>query len=220
MAVLTDWKAAQADLIRKALDAAIAIAPTTATIPTAFTTTSAATLAALPTGFKGLGYVTKDDGLSFSRDIAAEEVTSYGSVTPTRRDMVSDTTAVSFTCQETNLQTLQLFFGVDLSSLTPTATTGEVAFSQPLQPSGSFYRLIMIAQDGVGTDTTYIIRIMPRAQLSEVGEQTWSDGGELSYPLTFTATPDNTLGYAVRHVLAGPGWKSRLVAMGFPAAAA
>jgi len=219
MAALSALKQAQADLIRKPLDAAILIAPTTASIPTAWTTGSSADLISLPTGFKGLGYATKDDGISFSRDISVEETTSYGSVTPTRRDMVSDTTTISFTCQETNLQTLQLYFGVDLSAATPTATTGELAFSQPLQPSSSKYRLVTIGQDGVGTDTVYIIRIFPAAQLSEVGEQSWSDSSELSYPLTFTATPDNTAGYAARVVFAGAGWKSRLVAMGFPAAA-
>lgn len=218
MPVLTDWKSAQADLIRKALDAAIVVAPVATAIPTAFTTGSGSTLAALPTGFKGLGYVTKDDGLSWSRDVSAEETTSYGSVTPTRRDLVSDTTTVTFTCQETNLQVMQQFYGVDLSAVTPTATTGEVAFSQPLSPSSGFTRLIAIGQDGVGTDTIYVIRILPRAQLSEVGEQTWTDSGEIAYPLTYTATPDNTLGYAVRHVFGGPGWKSRLVSMGFPAA--
>lgn len=218
MADLSALKEAQADLIRKALDAAIIVAPTSASIPTAWTTTSAGTLIAQPTGFNGLGYVTKDDGITWSRDVSAEETTSYGSVTPTRRDMVSDTTTVSFTCQETNLQTMQLSYGVDLSAVTPTATTGEVAFSQPLSPSSGYTRLVAIASDGVGTDLVYVIRILARAQLSEVGDQTWSDSGVLGYPMTFTATPDNTLGYAVRHVFAGPGWKSRLVSMGFPAA--
>lgn len=219
MAVLADLKQAQADLIRKALDCAIIVAPTSAAVPTAFTTGATGVLSALPTGYKGLGYVTKDDGLTWSRDVAAEEVTSYGSVTPTRRDMVSDSTTVSFTCQETKLAVMQEFYGVDLSAVTPTASTGELGFSQPLSPSSGYTRLIAIAQDGVGTDTVYVIKILPRAQLSEVGEQTWNDSGAIGYPLTYTATPDNTLGYAVRHVFAGPGWKSRLVAAGFPAAA-
>jgi hypothetical protein len=217
MAVLSALKSAQADLIRKPLDAAVLIAPTSATIPTAWTTSSTADLIALPTGFKGLGYVTKDDGLTFSRDISVEETTSYGSVTPTRRDMVSDTTTVGFTCQETNLQTLQLYFGVDLSAATATATTGELGFSQPLQPSS--------LEVPAGHDRAGRGRHRHRLRHPDLpggaavrGRRADLVGflAELSYPLTFTATPDNTAGYAARVVFGGPGGSRDLFRWDFP----
>lgn len=217
MATLSDLKGAQSDAIRKAVDLAVITAPMTASIPTAWTATSSATLIANPTGFKPLGLITKDDGVSFGRDVSVEETTSYGVVTPTRSDIVSDTTTLSFTCQQTDKTVLENYYGVDLSSVTPTATTGEIAFSQPLSPTAKFSRVVVIAADGSGSDLIYVIKILARAQLTEFGEQQMTDSSPILYPMTFTATPDNTAGYAVRHVFGGPGWISRLATMGFPA---
>ncbi len=51
--------------------------------------------------------------------------------------------------------------------------------------------------------------------VSETGEQTGSEESELAYPLTLTATPDSTVGYSVRFLFGGPGWRAQLTKMGF-----
>jgi hypothetical protein len=57
-------------------------------------------LAPLPSGMDDLGWLTSD-GAQFSRDVSASEVTSWGSVTPTRTDITSDSTTMTVTAQET-----------------------------------------------------------------------------------------------------------------------
>lgn len=211
-------KNANADLIRKVLEAAVLVAPMTSTIPTAFTSGATAALQTLPVGYKSIGWVTKDDAYTWSRDTEMSETTSHGSTQPTRRDITSDVTGLQMTAQETSKLVLELSNNVDLTGVVPTAITGELAFNRSVAPVTRYFRLIAIGVDGAGADTFYTIKILPRAMISEYGEATWSDENELVYPLTWSATPDPVLGYAYREVLAGPGAKSRLVAMGFPAA--
>ncbi|MER5671159.1 hypothetical protein [Pseudonocardia alni] len=211
-------KSANSDLIRKMLDAVVLVAPMSAAVPTSFTTGATSALQSLPTDYRPIGWVTKDDGYTWSRDTDMSETTSHGSTSPTRRDINSDVAGLEMTAQQTSRLTLELSNNVDLSGVTPTATTGEITFNRATKPSTKYYRLIAIGQDGVGTDAFYNIIVLPRAMVSEYGESSWSDEDELTYPLTWTATVDPVLGYSYRQSLAGPGLKSRLVAMGFPAA--
>lgn len=211
-------KAANADLIRKMLDAVIVVAPYSAAVPTSFTAGATAALQSLPTDYRPIGWVTKDDGYTWSRETDMSETTSHGSSEPTRRDINSDVTGLQMTAQQTSRLTLELSNNIDLSGATPTATTGELGFNRSVSPSTKYFRLIAIGQDGTGTDAFYNIVVLPRAMVSEYGEASWSDSDELVYPLTWSATPDPVLGYSYRQILAGPGAKSRLAAMGFPAA--
>lgn len=175
-------------------------------------------LATLPSGFVTLGWHTKADGVSWTRDAATSDVESHGALEPTRRDITRDVSGLKLNAQETKMKTLEMFENVDLSSVVPTPTSGEIAWNRATQPATRYYRILAVGQDGAGTDAIYIARFCPRAMVSEYGEQTWSAENELIYPLTLTATVDSTLGYSMRTMIGGPGLKSRLVAMGFPAA--
>lgn len=210
-------KAANSDLIRKMLDAVVLVAPMSVEVPAAFTMGTGAALQALPAGFVPIGWVTKDDAYTWSRDTEMSETTSHGSTEPTRRDITSDVTGLQFTAQETSKTVLELSNNIDMTGITPTAITGELAFNRSVQPVTRYYRLVAIGQDGGGDDTFYNIIVLPRAMISEYGEASWSDESELTYPMTWSATPDPTLGYSYRQILAGPGAKSRMEAMGFPA---
>lgn len=191
---------------------------TTPAVAVTTTTPGNYALAALPSGYVSLGWHTKDDGLTWSRDVETSDVTSHGSNEPTRRDIVSDISGLQMNAQETKLRTLELYENVDLTTVVPAATSGEIAWNRATSPATRYYRLLAVGQDGAGTDAIYIARFCPRAMISEFGEQTWSDQNELIYPLTWSATVDSTLGYAMRTMIGGPGLRSRLVAMGFPAA--
>lgn len=214
MATLVDIQQKKTQLIRKVQAASIFIAPIATAIPSAFTAGVSADLTALPAAWSDIGLVTKDDAYSWSREVNMAETTSHGFVDPTRRDIVSNVSSLAFTAQETKMQTLSLFHNVDLAGVQATAITGEFTFADPLAPATRFNRIIGIGQDGAGAGAIYLIRVLPRAILSEPGEQAWSDENELVYPMTMTATPDTTLGYSIRYVFGGPGWKSLLVDMG------
>lgn len=216
---LQDMKNANSDLIRKVLDAVVLVAPMSVALPTTFTTGATSALQALPAGFRPVGWVTKDDAYTWSRDVSMSETTSHGSVEPTRRDITSDVTGLQMSAQETSRLTLELSNNVDLSDVEADAITGEITFRRPVTPSTTYWRVVAIGQDGAGDNTFYNIIVLPRAMISEYGEATWSDENELTYPLTWSATPDPELGFSYQQTLAGPGAKSRAVEMGFTVAA-
>lgn len=209
-------------LIRKAQGGALFVAPDDAPAITALTELvgDVPELVTLPEGYTDLGYISKEDSVTWSRATETADTTSWGASEPTRTDFTSDVSSLAVTAQETNLQTLSLYEGLDLSTIVPTAGTGEVAFSKPTRPGTQFNRLLAVAADGVGDETIYIGKFLPRAQVTEIGDQAWSDTGEIVYPLTFTARTDDTLGYSIRYYFGGPGWLAMLTDMGFPAAAA
>lgn len=190
---------------------------TPAVTVTATTEGTEITLAALPAGagYTEIGLVTKDDGYSFAAEEETSEVTSHGYADPTRRDIISTTSTVGFTAQETKRRVLELFHNVDLTGVVADTVSGEVAFNKALQPATRYYRAFLIARDGIGANAIYMAVLYPRAMVSERGDQTGSEGSEFSYPLTLTATPDTAAGYASRWLFGGPGWRKQLAGVGF-----
>ena len=206
------------ELIRKALDAHVAIGAIGATIPATITNVGGTDLV-WPTGFESLGNHT-EDGLTFGREVENSDITSHGQVDPSRSDIRRITSTLAVTAQETNLQTLQAHLGLDLSAVEPPAS-GEVVIAEPSRPKSIYYRVLAVSVDDADGGEIYIARLFPRAKVTEAGEQTWSDGDEaMVRPLTFQAYQDSAAGYSVRHYFAGPGWTALLEDMGFPAASA
>jgi hypothetical protein len=205
-------------LIRKARDGSVFIAPTTVAAITTLTTGAGADLTALTTGYKDLGWISQD-GAAYARTTEVSEVNSFGSVEPTRSDTTRDTITLSVTCQETRLQTLGLYTGADIASITSATTTGEVQIAKPSRPGFRYYRLFGLFVDDGDAGEIYVARFMPRAKVTEVGEQTFTDGDDpISYPVTFQGYEDSTLGYSHKWLFGGPGWKALLTDMGITAA--
>ena len=211
----------QSELIRKAKSGSAFLAPIGSTaINETFVTGATATLAALPTGYVDLGWLS-NDGMSFSRDVSTAEVTSFGSVSPTRSDVTSDTSTVTVTCQETKLLTIGLATGIDTTAIkTPTATTGAVMVRKPIAPTSKFYRLFCISKDDGDAGDIYIARFFPRAKVTSYSEQAFGGGDDpITWGVTMTGYPDSTLGFTEAWLFGGPGWKAQLVTMGFDAVA-
>lgn len=207
------------ELIRKARDGSVFIAPTTSPAITSLTTGTGADLTTLPTGYVDLGWISSD-GASYARETEVSEVSSFGSVEPTRSDTTRDTITMSITCQETKLETLALYTGAATAGITSAATTGEVQIAKPARPGFRHYRLFGLFVDDGDNGEIYIARFMPRARVTEIGEQAFTDGDDpISYPVTFTGIEDSTLGYSHKWYFGGPGWKALLTQMGIPAAA-
>lgn len=214
MATFEDVRGAQSHLILKALGGFIVSAPMSVEMPTTFTDETGALVDLKAAGFEALGWLTKGDGINFSRETENQETESYGALEPTRVDFTKDVTSAAFRMQETNKQVLEMYYNTDLSDVV-VGENGEFSFTNDAQPSTIYRRLIYIAKDGNGDNAKYIIKAMPRAVLSEVQEQAWSAESELSYGLTVKATTDDTLDYSVRHAFAGPGIKAIAADMGF-----
>lgn len=176
-------------------------------------------LAVLPDGWEDLGWVSSD-GVTYGRATDVSEVTSFGSVQPTRSDITNDTLTMAVVAQETKLLTLGLYTGADTSALTASITSGEFSISKPDIPGFRYYRVLglFVDRDDSGREI-FLARYMPRARITEWGEQQMSDGDDpVSYSMTFTGYEDSVVGYAHRWIFAGAGWNALLTSMGVPSA--
>lgn len=214
MATFEELREAKGSLIRKALGGFIVVAPMSVDVPDKFIAADGSLVDLKALGYKRLGWLTKGDGINFSRDIEQQEVESFGALEPTRVDFTKDVTSAAFRCQETNKQVLEMYYNLDLADV-KADKNNEFSFENEAQPSTIYRRMIYIAKDGNGADAKYIIKTMPRAIVSEVQEQAWSSESELSYGLTVKATQDDELGYSVRHTFGGPGFAGLLKDMDF-----
>jgi hypothetical protein len=211
----------KAELIRKATDGSLFLAAASAPAIGALTTDTAGvtSLTPLPTGYDDLGWVTSD-GAAFSRDVSTSDITSWGSVSPTRSDITADTTTLTVVPQETKLQTIALATGADLAAITSAATTGEVRINKPLRASARSYRVLVVAVDETENGEIYVARFLPRAKVTGFAPQNLGGGDNaIEWGVTFTAEPDGTLGYSESWIFGGEGWNALLTAMDIPAAA-
>ncbi len=217
-----ELKNKQTELIRKALEGSVFLADVSADPIAELTNYTAGPpvsidLAPLPTAWDDLGWLS-NDGAAFSRDVSTSDVTSWGSVSPTRSDVTSDTSTLTVVAQETKLLTIGLATGADLAAVTADAQTGEVSIEKPARPSSKFYRVLSLAVDLGDAGEIYVGRFMPRAKVTSYAEQSFGGGDDpISWGVTFTGYEDSVLGYSERWIFGGPGWQALLTEMGFGA---
>jgi len=217
----------QAELIRKPLDGSVFLSTdlTSAAAIVALTAYTPAEvgppavpafvdLAPLPATYEDLGWL-DTAGAQFSRDVATSEVTSWGSVSPTRTDITSDTTTLSVTAQETKLLSIGLFTGADMSAVKAAFQTGEVSIAKPSRPKSRHYRALSLAVDQGDGGEIYIGRFLPRAKVTGYSEQSFGGEDALPWGVTMTGEEDSELGYSERWFFGGPGWLALLEKMGF-----
>lgn len=211
-----DLRNKQNELIRKATDGSVFLAPPDADGIDGLTETSASTLKLLPDSWDDLGWLT-NDGASFSRDVAQSTVTSWGSTTPTRTDVTTDTSTLTVTCQETKLLTIGVATGADLDSIVADATTGEVIIRKPTRATSKAWRALVLAEDEGDGGKIYIARYLPRARVSAFSGQAFGGGDDpITWGVTLTGEEDSAAGYSEAWIFGGPGWKALLTEMGIP----
>lgn len=220
----------QSELIRKALKGSLFLAKENALGITTLTTYTAAVtgppvvpakidLTVLPADWEDAGLLT-NDGVSAESETTSSDVTSWGYTSPTRSDIITDTTTLSVVMQETKLLTLGIYTGQDMSTIVPTADTGEVAISKPARPRSSYWRGLLLAVDESDSGEVFIGRYFPRIKVTDKAGQTYGGGEEpISYGITLQTYVDDTAGFSERWLFGGDGWKNDLAKIGFPAAA-
>ncbi|WP_068059394.1 phage tail tube protein [Nocardia xishanensis] len=208
-------------LIRRPNKGFALIGDMSATIPAAFTSGVAAEFQSLASsGFESLGLTAKDAPPTFRPEIESSDVEAWGALEPPRTDIISRKMTVSTTLLQTQRRSLELYSGLDLSAVTADATTKEISYNDPTAPETRYHRLIFGMVDGAGDNQIWILRILPRATVTEIGEQSWAQDGALNYNITWAAKIDETLGYSMKNVICGPGVGPLLDEMGFEAVAA
>jgi hypothetical protein len=217
MATFDDIQKLQTELIRKAKSGSAYLAPVDADAIDEDFVGAGGVLAPLPTEYEDLGWLS-NDGMGFSRDVSTSDVTSFGSVSPTRSDVTSDVSTVTVTCQETKLLTIGLATGIDTTAIKTPGANGAVMVRKPLAPQGKFYRLFCIARDEGDAGDIYIARFFPRAKVTSFGEQAFGGGDDpISWGVTLTGYADGDLGFSEAWLFGGPGWNALLTDMGFNA---
>jgi hypothetical protein len=204
----------KAELIRKGLAGAMFMADVSAA---AITTITEALIAARPlalpdAAWGDVGYMTTD-GISLANSIESTDTNSWGSNAPTRSDITGSTSTMAFTAQETNLKTIELLTGTDLSAFTP-PTSGELSVAMPDRPTSRYFRAMAMAVDDGDDGEIYIATFFPRAKVTTFGDQAYANS-EIVYPVTLTGYRDSTLGYSRKLFWGGPGWLALLTEMGF-----
>ena len=201
-------------LVRKALTGSLFIAPYSSVALTASNLfmTGGALAASLPTGYVD-GGTTTDDGLRFSRSTDLEEITGWQFLEPVRSDLTSDSETAQVDFIETNRQTIELYTGIDTTSLT--LTNGALTIDKPALPQARYLRLLCLAVDNYNGKEFYVARHYPRVRVTSWADQAFAKGGALSWGATLTAYTDPALGVSKRDFLGGPAFGDLKTAMGF-----
>lgn len=215
MPTLSELQDRYKELIRKGLQGSVFIKPWEDEDDEIETLVDGDGLLELPDGYEDVGWITKDQGVNWTRDIETSDVTSLGSVEPTRRDIVSDVQGLQFTAQESKALTIGLHEGLDLSEVTHDAN-GNISFDKPDRPARIRYRVLVLFKDGDGDDAIYFAKWLPHAEVTDRGEQAWNEENEAQYAITLTAFLDDEVGTSVRTLWAGP--TETVEQMGFDAA--
>lgn len=217
MATFADLQNVQTTLIRKAKAGSAYLAPVDADALDDDFVGPGGVLAALPAEYEDLGWLT-NDGMAFARDVSTSDVTSFGSVSPTRSDVTSDTSTVTVTCQETKLLTIGLATGIDTTAIKTPGANGAVMVRKPVTPVSRFYRLFCISKDDGDAGDIYIARFFPRAKVTSYAEQAFGGGDDpITWGVTMTGYADPELGFSEAWLFGGPGWNALVDDMGFSA---
>lgn len=204
----------QNELIRKARDGSVFIAPMSTVNLASLTSGASSALVTLPTGWEDLGW-TSTDGASFGRETETSDVEAFGSQEPVRSDMVSDVITMEVTALETKLLTLGLYIGVDTTGIEAAATTAELRIAKPSRAANYHYRVLGLFVDEIEEGEIYLGRYMPRAKITDRAEQVYTSGDDpIQYGFTFTGYEDSTAGTSHEWLFGGPGWKALLTKMG------
>ena len=223
MATFDELKNHNNDLIRKALSGSLFLAPDDADPIVTLTTWTAGSpgtldLTELPDDWDDVGYLT-DDGVSHDNEVTTSDTTAWQSIQPVRSDVTQDTDTITVVAEETKLLTLGLFTGATIST-TLAANTGELQIAKPARPSTRYFRALSLAVDGEGANEFWLARFYPKIKVTSRNAQAFAKGDDpITWGVTATSFVDDSLGYSMKWLFGGPGWKAAAVAMGFTAVA-
>lgn len=176
--------ALDATKVRVGVTGVVSVAPTATTAPT----TTGSTL----TGFTDLGYVGEDgvtETLPEGGDSTPIKAWQGGATVRTIASTSDDVPTISFVLLETKLETLELRYGVTVSS--QTSTDGAFIFdASAVRAHKSF---VVDVVDGANLKRVYV----PDGDIS-VGEQVFANQEPIGFQVTVSAYRDSTKNYNLK----------------------
>lgn len=168
------------------------------------------------TGYRSAGLMEKGAGVDIGNDTDSTDIESYGDAEPVRNIINKKTVTFQATFLETNITTLEKYWGTSFSSVIP-SEHGGVVLEAPALPKNVYYRCVLLGQDDVDDYPLYPYWILPKVKLDKVDNQGLKDDGTISYNLTFKAFKDSVAGYSVAQGFCGTGWTHLVSRAGFVA---
>lgn len=159
--------ALNASNVRVGTTGAIYVGDVGATAPSSATATL--------TGFTELGYISAD-GVTETRDRSTNQIRAFQNSDLVREVVTEATATFSLTLLETNLATIEAYYGTTVNStdgsveVNPAATGGPRSF-------------VIDLVDGAQAIRTHI----PSGEILTVGEQVYQNGEPVGYEITITA---------------------------------
>jgi hypothetical protein len=213
MANFENIRAAKTELVLANLHLAVLFAPSSTAPLSTLEDVVTGDLVSL-TGYTSAGIIEKGAGVDLGNDTSSTDIEAYGDADPARTIISKRTTTFQADFLETNINTLEKFWGTSLSSLVP-SSFGGVVIQAPSLPKNIYYRAILLGQDDVDGADLYPYWIMPRVKLDKVDNQSMKDDGAMSYSMTFKAYRDSVAGFSVAQGFCGPGWAHLVSRAGF-----
>lgn len=156
---------------------AVSVAPTTASLPTATSTS-------LGTGWVGLGYIS-EDGLTNNNSPESETIKAWGGdIVLTPVSGKEDT--FTFTLIEAiNTDVLKVVYGD--SNVTGTLGSGVTVNAKTDEMTAHAWCIDMVLRGNVAKRI-----VIPNGTISEVGEISYADADAVGYEITVTAFPNSS----------------------------
>lgn len=164
-----------AENVRVAVTGSINYGPVGTTLPTDATT-------AINAAFDEVGYA-NEDGITQSINEDRTEIKAWQNADVVRKIRTSHDVTYAFTMLETNLTTLEIYYGD--GSVSGTLDNGVVEVRGDLSTRGPWVLHVI--------DGDELIRIvLPDGEVTERGDTQYVNANAIQYPVTITAYPDNT----------------------------
>jgi hypothetical protein len=168
--------ALQSANVRVAVTGALYVGP-----PTGVTAPADAD-AVLDTDLKDLGYVS-EDGVTETRDRSTESIKAWQNSDEVRKTITEASLTYQLVLIETNVQTVELFYA-------NTVDTSDGSIVVIPAGTGGRHTFVLDVIDGTSRIRTWI----PQGEVTEIGDQVYSNGEPIGYEITLTAYPDATIG--------------------------
>lgn len=158
----------------------------------------------LPVGAKQLGLITTD-GIGREDSISSENTTMLQTLEPVRTDLTGIEKTLTVACGEDNAFVQALHHGVPFEDF-PTTSGDPWVFDDGEIADYPYYRLLMLAQDGVGAQARYRVEYAYRAKVTAKTARTLNRTDPETYGFTFGLFKDAELKKSTTRAQNGPAY--------------
>jgi len=168
-------------------------------------------------GWDDMGLIGSDDAPSWERDIETVDLLAIGFRDSIRSDVTTDVANLTATFLEWKRPVLEAYENIDMSGITPDPVTGELRWVRAQDAPLIERRYAAYGQDGVGADRVWIVKFLTAGVLDTADAQAWGGEEYSTFPVTLKGNVDTDIGTSLITCMGGPGLRSHLEDMGFPA---